>query len=121
MNKHKLIRFVLLSSALMVGVTLALGLTLSPAFAEESAEEEAGFAPPAPTNPATGWVAMAIAVSVGTGALGAGYAVAKVGSAAIGAASERPEMTGRALVFVVIAEGIAVWGLVGAILLIGKL
>jgi V/A-type H+-transporting ATPase subunit K len=53
-------------------------------------------------------------------ALSAGYAVAKVGSAALGAASERPEIMGRALVFVVIAEGIAVWGLVGAILLMGR-
>jgi V/A-type H+-transporting ATPase subunit K len=120
MDKHKLVRFVVLSSAVLIGVTLVVGLTLSSAFAAEPAPETE-LAAPAPFNPATGWVAMAIAVSVGSGALGAGYAVAKVGSAAIGAASERPEMMGRALVFVVIAEGIAVWGLVGAILLIGKL
>ena len=71
--------------------------------------------------PVNSLVALAIAVSVSSGAIGAGYAVGKVGSAAIGAASERPELMGRALVFVVIAEGIAVWGLVGAILLLGAL
>jgi len=53
--------------------------------------------------------------------LAAGYAVATVGSAAMGAASERPEIMVRALVFVALAEGIAVWGLIVAVMLIGKI
>ncbi len=109
--------FVILSSVSRVVVAGVLGTGLSSALGAEVQ----GEGPVAAAASATGWVAIAIALSVASGALGAGYAVGKVGSAAIGAASERPEMMGRALVFVVIAEGIAVWGLVGAILLIGKL
>ncbi len=117
MCRTRLVRFVVLSSALLVLVAVLVGVTLSAAFGADetkSAEAAAGGTP-------TGVVALAIAISIASGTIGAGYAVGKVGSAAIGAASERPEIMGRALVFVVIAEGIAVWGLVGAILLVGKL
>ena len=55
------------------------------------------------------------------GLLGAGYAVAHVGAAAIGAASERPEIMGRALLFVAMGEGLAVLGLVGGVLLMANL
>ncbi|WP_324612369.1 ATP synthase subunit C [Streptomyces sp. AS58] len=50
----------------------------------------------------------------------AAIAVAYTGAAALAALSERPEMFGRAMVIVGLAEGIAVYGLVVAILLIGK-
>ena len=40
--------------------------------------------------------------------------------AALAAMSERPEMFGRAMVIVGLAEGIAIYGLVVAIILIGK-
>jgi len=52
--------------------------------------------------------------------LGAGIAVAYTGSAALAAMSERPELFGRAMVVVGLAEGIAIYGLVIAILLIAK-
>ena len=116
MDKLRLARVVVISGVCMLVFAVVLGAGLSAAFGAE-AEPAAKAA----ASGATGWVALAIAISVASGALGAGYAVGKVGSAALGAASERPEIIGRALVFVVIAEGIAVWGLVGAILLIGKL
>ncbi|NIA21895.1 MAG: hypothetical protein GWP05_08040 [Anaerolineaceae bacterium] len=58
-------------------------------------------------------IAFIVAVSI----LGAAYAVAHVGSAAIGAASEKPEMMGRSLVFVALGEGLAILGIVVAILL----
>lgn len=64
-----------------------------------------------------GLVAIAIAISIGTACAGAGYAVGRVGSAAIGAASENPEMLTRSLIFVALAEGIAIYGLLVAILL----
>lgn len=58
-------------------------------------------------------VAFITAVSI----LGAAYAVAHVGSAAIGAASEKPEMMGRSLVFVALGEGLAIIGLIVAVML----
>lgn len=56
----------------------------------------------------------------GSALIGAAVAVAYTGAAALAALSERPEMFGRAMVIVGLAEGIAVYGLVVAILLIGK-
>jgi len=61
--------------------------------------------------------ALAIAIVVGVSCLAAGMAVGRVGSAAIGAVSERPEMFGRSLVFVGLAEGIAIYGLIIGIML----
>ena len=60
------------------------------------------------------------AIAVAASSIGAGIAVAYTGSAALAAISERPEMFGRAMVLVGLAEGIAIYGLVVAIILIGK-
>jgi V/A-type H+-transporting ATPase subunit K len=53
---------------------------------------------------------IAAAISVGLGSIAGGIAVAVVGSAALGAAAERPEIMGRSLIFVGLAEGIAIYG-----------
>lgn len=60
------------------------------------------------------------AIAVAGSSIGAAIAVAYTGSAALAAMSERPETFGRALVIVGLAEGIAIYGLVVAIMLIGK-
>jgi len=52
--------------------------------------------------------------------VGAAIAVAYTGAAALAAVSEKPEMFGRSLVIVGLAEGIAIYGLVIAIVLIGR-
>ncbi|MBR7825606.1 hypothetical protein KDK95_04755 [Actinospica sp. MGRD01-02] len=52
--------------------------------------------------------------------IGSGIAVAYTGAAALALLSERPEMFGRAMVIVGLAEGIAIYGLVVAVILIGK-
>ena len=61
--------------------------------------------------------AFAIAVSV----LGAGYAVGRIGSAALGAAAEKPELLTRSILFVALAEGLAVLGFAIAMMLIQKI
>jgi len=66
-------------------------------------------------------VYIAIAVSIAGSCLAAGYAVGKVGSAALGAVAEHPELMGRALIFVGLAEGIAIYGLIVAVMLIRKI
>ncbi len=60
------------------------------------------------------------AIAVAGSTIGAGIAVSYTGSAALAAISEKPEMFGRSMVFVGLAEGIAIYGLVIAIILIGK-
>ena len=67
------------------------------------------------------WGMMAAAISVAASALGAAYAVAQVGSAAVGALAEKPELLGRLLVMVGLAEGIAIYGLIVAILILNRL
>ena len=51
-------------------------------------------------------------IAFGLAALGAGVAVGYAGSAAIAAIAEKPNLFGRALVIVVLGEGIAIYGFV---------
>ncbi len=62
----------------------------------------------------------AIAAIMGVGSLSAAYAVGKVGAAAMGAAAEKPELLGRAIAFVGLAEGIALFGFLISLFLVFK-
>lgn len=53
--------------------------------------------------------------------IGAGIAVGPVGAASLAVISEKPEMFGRTLIYLGLAEGIAIYGLVVTILLLGKI
>ena len=66
------------------------------------------------------WGYMAAALATGLSSLAAGYAVATVGAAAIGALAEKPELLGRLLIFVGLAEGIAIYGLIISILILNQ-
>jgi V/A-type H+-transporting ATPase subunit K len=61
------------------------------------------------------------ALATGLSSLGAGFAVAKVGTAAVGALAEKPELFARLLIFVGLAEGIAIYGLIVSILILNRL
>lgn len=67
------------------------------------------------------WGYMAMALATGASALGAGIAVASVGAAAVGALAEKPELFGRTLVLVGLAEGIAIYGLIVSIIILNRL
>lgn len=72
-------------------------------------------------NSASGWGYIAAALSTGLACLGCGVAVANVGSAALGAVSEDEGMLGKTLIYVGLAEGIAIYGLVISIMILGTL
>jgi len=114
-----------LTAALVLAIALALGLGLSAALAGARETPSAGEEERAPAlkRSANEVIAFAISVAVTTSAacVSAAYAVGKVGAAALGAASERPELLGRSLLFVGLAEGIAIYGLIIAILLLGAM
>jgi V/A-type H+-transporting ATPase subunit K len=74
----------------------------------------------AATTSASGQALIGAAIAVAGSSIGAAIAVAYTGSAALAAISERPEVFGRAMVIVGLAEGIAIYGLVIAIILISK-
>jgi V/A-type H+-transporting ATPase subunit K len=98
----------LLLGGAVLGVLLLLGL------AEPAQAADAG-------TQSSSWAALLGAgIAVAGSTIGAGFAVAYTGAAALAAVSEKPEMFGRTLVFVGLAEGIAIYGLVIAIILIGK-
>ncbi len=63
----------------------------------------------------------AIAASIGLGCLSAGYAVGKIGAAVMGAAAEKPEIMGKAIAFVGLGEGIALFGFLVALFLYTKM
>ncbi|HOD51736.1 MAG TPA: ATP synthase subunit C [Candidatus Hydrogenedentes bacterium] len=79
-----------------------------------------GKMPPASESPNAGWAYLAAALSVGLGCVGAGIAVAYVGSAAVGAVAEKPQLAARTLIFVGLAEGIAIYGLIIGIMVLGR-
>jgi V/A-type H+-transporting ATPase subunit K len=100
-----------------VNVALAAAAVLAALAAAAGAAEPAEAAAGGETF--SGLVSAALAV--GFACIGAGYAVAQVGAAAMGAVSERPELAGRALIFVGLAEGIAIYGLIVAVMILGRL
>jgi V/A-type H+-transporting ATPase subunit K len=67
------------------------------------------------------WGLLAAALATAVSAIAAAYAVATVGSAAVGALAEKPELFGRILVLVGLAEGIAIYGLIISILIVNRL
>jgi V/A-type H+-transporting ATPase subunit K len=107
-----LIKLVNLALMMGGGVLVVLAATTTPA--------SAGAVVATTAPPYAGQALMGAAISVAGSSIGAAIAVAYTGSAALAAISERPELFGRAMVFVGLAEGIAIYGLVVAIILIGK-
>ncbi len=99
-----------------LGIASLLLFWMSPASASDTAEvaEKA-------SGSAVAWGFMAAAIATGLSALGAGIAVSNVGSAAIGAMAEKPEILGRTLIFIGLAEGIAIYGLIISILILNQI
>ena len=63
---------------------------------------------------------IAAALAIGLSAIGSGIAVAVVASSAVGAISENPSLLGKTVIFAGLAEGIAIYGLIIAIMIISK-
>jgi len=64
------------------------------------------------------YATLAAALSTGLACIGAGIAVGNAGAAAVGATAEKPESFGRALIFVGLSEGIAIYGLIISFLIL---
>jgi len=119
---RRLRKYIALFMMLTAAMGVAGALTVGRALAQEAGNEQAAAKEEAKTPPLTAkWVALSIAAVVGVGTLGASWAVAKVGSAALGAVSENPDLFGRTLIYVGLAEGLAIYGLLIGIMLVGKL
>ncbi len=85
------------------------------------AQETAATASQNVDGMATGLGYLAAALATGLSCIGAGIAVAGAASSAIGATSENPKMLAKSLIFVALAEGVALYGLVISFSIIGRL
>lgn len=111
---------ILIIGAVVIGAVFVAPLSLVLFVPEVFAAADGGIMM-STTDPAVRqWAFAAAAAAAGLGTLGAGYAVAVVGSAAVGALAEKPELLGRLLIFVGLAEGIAIYGLIIAILILNQ-
>ena len=104
-------------AVIVAAVTAAIASTLLFVGQLAAAQEVIANVPPEVVQ----WGMIAAAVAAGVSALGAAYAVAHVGSAAVGTIAEKPELLGRVLILVGLAEGIAIYGLIIAILILNRL
>ena len=100
-----------LSFALPVASPVAAGDVEPTATAAETQETAAE------TGAVNGLGLVAAALAVGIAGVGGGIAVASAAPAAIGATSEDPKAFGKAMIFVALGEGIALYGLLIAILI----
>jgi len=73
-------------------------------------------------SPFPGWgYYMAAALATGMSSIGAGIAVGQVGSAAVAAVSEKPELLGKVLIILGLSEGIAIYGLIVSFVIIAAI
>lgn len=70
---------------------------------------------------ATGLGYIAAALVTGLSCIGGGIAVASAASAALGAISENSDVLGKSLIFVGLAEGVCLYGLIISFMILGKL
>jgi V/A-type H+-transporting ATPase subunit K len=103
----------------LAAAALSLGTTVLLFWAGPAAAQAPAAA--ALTGEAAGWGLLAAALATGLSSLGAGLAVGKLGAAAVGALAEKPELLGRLLIFVGLAEGIAIYGVIISILILNRL
>lgn len=97
---------------LLVAIAVMFAGTTSVSAAAEAAN---------PTGIALGLGYIAAAVVTGLSCIGGGIAVASAASAALGAISEDQSILGKSLIFVGLAEGIALYGLIISFMILGKL
>ena len=110
--------FIIGLGVIAVGTNRADAQPVSPA-SDESGLEVAQSSSTT-TDVDTGAAFMGAAIAVAASAIGAGIAVAYTGSAALATMSEQPELFGRAMVVVGLAEGVAIYGLIVAVLILGN-
>jgi V/A-type H+-transporting ATPase subunit K len=89
-------------------LVLAVLVSVFPLFAQEEA---------APEQSQAVWKYFAAALAVGISCIAGGIAVGQIGSAAMGAMSENPDLAGKALPYAGLAEGICLWGFLVALLI----
>lgn len=97
---------------IVVAFIFLAGLVVA-SFAQEAAQSAAQAA-----VPTAAWKYLSAAIAVGFACIGGGMAVGKLGAAAMGAIAEDPSLSGKALPYLGLAEGICLWGFLVALLIL---
>ncbi|MDR2655973.1 MAG: ATP synthase subunit C [Oscillospiraceae bacterium] len=119
-KKSVIINLCAFAVAALIFIAIPAGLSLTAAPEEDAAA--AGETSAAQTDESSkGLGFVSAALSTGLACIGAGIAVASAAPAAIGAVSENPKSFGNAIIFVVLGEGVAVYGMLISIMIINSL
>jgi V/A-type H+-transporting ATPase subunit K len=116
MNKAPKLPLALIGLVLLLGAASTALLLAAP---NAMAATDAPVSAQLPTD--ASWLFIGAALATGLSSLGAGFAVARLGTAAVGALAEKPDLFGRLLIFIGLAEGIAIYGLIVSILILNRL
>lgn len=100
-------------------LALAAVLPIGGLVSAETAEAASEAAANAIGNAGLGYLAAAL--SVGLGSIGCGIAVGSAAPAAIGAVAEEPKSFSKALIFVALGEGVALYGFLISFMILNKL
>ena len=101
--------FFFFGALVIAGIMLFAGVPVQAAGAAAASDSAVGF----------GYLAAAL--STGLSCVGGGIAVASAASAALGAISEDSSALGKSLIFVGLAEGVCLYGLIISFMILGKL
>ena len=108
-------------TALATNVILFFGTLLVSSAFMFSGYAEAAEGTAAVASSAAGMGYLAAALAVGLSCLGGGIAVSAAAAAALGAISEDSSILGKSLIFVGLAEGVCLYGLIISFMILGKL
>ena len=109
MRRAMLTNLCAFGAVMLCAIVLPLGGFVSAAEATEAV-----------ASSAAGLGYLAAALAVGVGSIGCGIAVGYAAPAAIGAIAEEPKSFAKALIFVALGEGVAIYGLLIAIMILSK-
>lgn len=108
-SPRKVLAVAVTAGAMAMAAALVMTLLETPALAATGA-----------TSAASGMAYIGASLATGMACLGAGIAVAMVGAAALGTVAEKPELLGTTLIYMGLAEGIAIYGVIVSLLILGK-
>lgn len=120
-SAHRTVATQIIAFAIVCVVTLAVPMVASAATTDTAANSTTTSQAAAASDSGKGLGLIAAALAVGISGIAGGIAVAAAAPAAIGATSEDPKAFGKAIIFVALAEGIALYGLLTSILILAKI
>ena len=109
-------KMIILLSIFILGISVVIGVK---AYATTENETDEIVEEESTTSNGVGLIAAALAI--GLSSIGSGIAVAVVASSAVSAVSENPSLLGKTVIFAGLAEGIAIYGLIIAIMILSKI